>query len=859
MRTANRLGLFLLGTVLAAASFLISAKSVLADDDADTEPLPVLFVHGFNDDGSSWEKSDFYDWVSGLGVEVTSLDYGDYSRNDVTSDTLQERMEDAFDNMPDDSQFDIVSHGMGGQYVRHFLNEHPDYHDKVRRVTMIGTPNKGSPTALGVRVTSLLNESEKLMTNEEQERVSEYEDYYEEFSEDRFEEFDNEKADESSFESWLWENHPDEMEKFSDWQHETAASDIESPNEALETSEDYRYSKAFSEYMALLAGVNNVREEMDDHFFEESIPMDNDNPFMDDETYEPHEVVEDDGEIDPSSDDDDFDDWMNGKNNTTTEQEEVSTYNIAFDRLMSETFHMVKGIADDGRMTRDSIVANPFLYELNEEERSYRHEAEKEGEYIPQYVTIGTSSDSIDSFFVKSFYKQWSLAGNTTHDLVTPLGNAGLPAFYLDRNATSSSDDIKHTEQMEATDLLKEQYGNPITGERDRNVYEELREDTEEEFSVGNNVVLTPEEDDENEDYDVTIEAKEDTHVYIVERNSDEEWESIEKKELTRGKSFMYLTEETLEFSDDNDYLLIGDASLTVHTDADEEVSSEQPYYIEPLETDYEENRVTHTFRVFNRFTDKPVNGLSERDFKLWLDNDWSNMFTVEQETEEISGEDHVVLELDHSGSMRDSNGLYESRKQAEEYIKLLQEEDKNVTLGVIGFSDEIETFTEFTRDYEEAYHNLYHDLSGSTAIYDTVIEGVEMLEDTDGNRSIILMTDGLDNESDASLDEAIEEAEQHDVTVHPIGLGSGVDFEVLEKLADETGGQVYGTEAAENLGNIYSDITQDSDYVYTLSYMTPHPYDIANAILSLSGDKSNEAELLPEDESDEDESDSNE
>jgi VWFA-related protein len=60
----------------------------------------------------------------------------------------------------------------------------------------------------------------------------------------------------------------------------------------------------------------------------------------------------------------------------------------------------------------------------------------------------------------------------------------------------------------------------------------------------------------------------------------------------------------------------------------------------------------------------------------------------------------------------------------------------------------------------------------GGTAYYDAAIEGVKMLSGIKGRKAVVLMTDGADQSSKATLEEAIKQAHIGEVPVYTLGIG---------------------------------------------------------------------------------------
>jgi Ca-activated chloride channel family protein len=121
----------------------------------------------------------------------------------------------------------------------------------------------------------------------------------------------------------------------------------------------------------------------------------------------------------------------------------------------------------------------------------------------------------------------------------------------------------------------------------------------------------------------------------------------------------------------------------------------------------------------------------------------------------------------------------------------------------------------------------------GATAMFDAVgITATELFPPISApgtpeavtRRAIILLTDGDDNASDRTLQEAIDDAQRTDVIVYALGIGdryrsAAVKRDVLESLATQTGGRAYFPESFDDLRLAFGQINQEMRSQYLLAY----------------------------------------
>lgn len=206
----------------------------------------------------------------------------------------------------------------------------------------------------------------------------------------------------------------------------------------------------------------------------------------------------------------------------------------------------------------------------------------------------------------------------------------------------------------------------------------------------------------------------------------------------------------------------------------------------------------------------------------------------------------HTALVIDHSGSMDDDDKLEGAKKAAKTFVNQMRPGDQTM---LIAFHQRPEVIAPFTNERKTlAWHIDGLNSGGCTAIYDSVIQGVDELHAVEGRRVLLLVTDGQDsrdvqsascsaeNGSDSSLNDAIAYAKQHSQPVYVVGLGKashaqtdgrGIDETVLRRIADETGGKYFYAPDGNELVALYDSLSGSLHEEYALTYRSPRPsYD---------------------------------
>src|SRR5581483_3481939 len=140
----------------------------------------------------------------------------------------------------------------------------------------------------------------------------------------------------------------------------------------------------------------------------------------------------------------------------------------------------------------------------------------------------------------------------------------------------------------------------------------------------------------------------------------------------------------------------------------------------------------------------------------------------------------------------------------------------------LLGFNDSIFTLTRRQTNPAERVKAVDRLAPwGSTALYDVILRGVEMLGRQPGRKAMIVFTDGEDQGSHATISEVERRLQSSDMTLYMIGQGRGVTMEplkrIMERLANPTGGRALFTES-------FGDLLDELSNQYLLGYASNNP-----------------------------------
>jgi VWFA-related protein len=189
-----------------------------------------------------------------------------------------------------------------------------------------------------------------------------------------------------------------------------------------------------------------------------------------------------------------------------------------------------------------------------------------------------------------------------------------------------------------------------------------------------------------------------------------------------------------------------------------------------------------------------------------------------------------VGLLIDASNSIRDRFRF--EQESAVEFLNQIVRRHSDLAF-VVGFDSALETTQDFTDDTSLLAAGVRKlRPGGGTAMFDAVYESskTKLLDAKSPKgptrRAIILLTDGEDNQSRVSREEAIEMAQRAEVVIYAISTNiSGTKSrgdKVLERFAEATGGRVFFPYKIQDVANAFTEIQDELRSQYHVAYKPP-------------------------------------
>jgi Ca-activated chloride channel family protein len=225
-----------------------------------------------------------------------------------------------------------------------------------------------------------------------------------------------------------------------------------------------------------------------------------------------------------------------------------------------------------------------------------------------------------------------------------------------------------------------------------------------------------------------------------------------------------------------------------------------------------------------------PITGLKPEDFEL-VEEGKPQAITYFSEGDPDEGSKlaellplRLGLALDTSGSMeRDINDVRTG------VIKFLLANEAAVDYTLVDFDTEVRVTRYGPDETERLIERIRRRKpDGWTALYDAVGVYLHSIGTIDGQKILLVYTDGGDTRSELTFSDLLDLLKSNDVTVYAIGYlenqsssGRTVQQSQLQRMAQVTGGQAFFPTSMKDLEKIYEKIQREIAARYSLGYVS--------------------------------------
>lgn len=218
------------------------------------------------------------------------------------------------------------------------------------------------------------------------------------------------------------------------------------------------------------------------------------------------------------------------------------------------------------------------------------------------------------------------------------------------------------------------------------------------------------------------------------------------------------------------------------------------------------------------------VTNLDRANFVVYEDGQPQNITSFIRKDIPVS----IGIVVDNSGSMRTKRAAL-----TKAVLNLIQASNPQDEVFVVNFNDDPyldQDFTNKTDLLHEAMDRV--DSRGGTALYDAVIASADHLAKgaKKDKKVLLVVTDGVDNESRESLESAIRSVQSDSgPTIYSIGIlgdepGTKRAKRALQALSDQTGGVAFFPKDLQEVDEISSEVARDIRNQYSITYKPTNP-----------------------------------
>jgi Ca-activated chloride channel family protein len=220
----------------------------------------------------------------------------------------------------------------------------------------------------------------------------------------------------------------------------------------------------------------------------------------------------------------------------------------------------------------------------------------------------------------------------------------------------------------------------------------------------------------------------------------------------------------------------------------------------------------------------KPVTGLTRDDFEVVENGKKQDVTYFAVGTPDPAPPLHLGLLLDTSGSMAED--LKDARSAAVTFVNAL---DSAADVTLVDFDTQVRVARFTATDYPHLVERIRaRPADGWTALYDAIAVYLDGAGQQDGQKVLVVYTDGGDTTSSTTFRGMLDLVKASDVTVYAVGYlehesssGRVQQRADLERLSSVTGGQAYFPASGKDLDGVFDRIRVELSARYSLGYVS--------------------------------------
>jgi VWFA-related protein len=219
---------------------------------------------------------------------------------------------------------------------------------------------------------------------------------------------------------------------------------------------------------------------------------------------------------------------------------------------------------------------------------------------------------------------------------------------------------------------------------------------------------------------------------------------------------------------------------------------------------------------IYDVKTGRSISNVPEAAFSVLEDDVKQTIDLITRETVPTD----VVLLVDNSNSM--SARMDFVRRATEQLTAGLRERDRVIVAPFNAHVGAITGPTSDRRTISEAISAMR--AGGGTAVLDSVLEGVRLLSNSEVRRVLVLITDGFDENSTATIADTLRAVEKSQATVYAVGIGGSAGIalrgaDMLRQIAEISGGRAFFPPSLQDVVSVTKQVAEDTHSRFLVTY----------------------------------------
>ena len=188
------------------------------------------------------------------------------------------------------------------------------------------------------------------------------------------------------------------------------------------------------------------------------------------------------------------------------------------------------------------------------------------------------------------------------------------------------------------------------------------------------------------------------------------------------------------------------------------------------------------------------------------------------------------VLDAERGASFRFIDKVLRENK---DHVFVMQF-DMNVRTKQVLTSSHKDLYSSLTQVNTPTREELRSQYGGGTLLFDAISDASkEIMKKQQGRKALILLSDGGENGSNATLASAVQEAQRAETLIYSIlftdgGYGSDQGKRIMERLSKSTGGSYFEVSKKLTIDQVFALIEEDLRSQYSVGYLSDRPAEIS-------------------------------